>query len=233
MPALSRTETTANGKTLAKAGWPFPAIKTGAFGACVVSLDDAGLFCVISLTGSLTGEDVAEFASFLDAVALLKASSLICTMKELRAFGPLAWGALSSEIPRYRRRSGTIYACDVAPDVCDTMKMMHVDTLFAMAPSVEDARALCNASMSIPNASILENNQSLDIKVVWATPYTLEQKIEKIVGAHPSLSTHQMLATLKSDAYGKCKVGYIGFMLKLRSMNLYSAQARERYSRSV
>jgi anti-anti-sigma factor len=206
-------------------------VKTDLFKAYILESADPNV-TIVTLEGRIEQDQKKHFEDFFDRFVMQEGQTFLCDMKGLLSINSAGWGVMVAQFQRLKKHGGRFCLCGMRAEVDQCFQVLELHKLFPAFRSVSDAlRSIDHEKEN--DASIMKT------KTPWAgesqekkSTLLLDDKIRRIIADHPGASAGKISKMLKSEEYGKVKIGLWTLQAKLRSMNLGTKDERFRYFRS-
>jgi anti-anti-sigma regulatory factor len=160
--------------------------------------------------------------------------TLIFDMKALDSLNSVIWDQIVALLARLKKSGGNVILCGMHGQAEQSFRVLELGKLFVSYPSAADAlevSAKKNHADSLLQGSVPSSFEGDGLAV--PVFLSLEEKIRHIVAHNPEQGVRAIARLLRSDAYGRTKIGTWSLFVKLRSMNLGTKKERYRFYRSM
>ena len=200
---------------------------------------------IIKVGGYIDTTTSSELEHHLTKLLERGAYNIVIDLGNVDYVSSAGWGIFISEIKGIREKGGDLKLVGMIPEVYEVFELLEFhyilkafetlkdavkdfDRSGSFAPTPPPVEEL-KSSTTVPQTErefIAEEPNAADVSV-----QSVEEKIRRIVKAHPDAGVTRLARTLNTPEYGNEKLGWFGMRRALKRLGLDSKQKRLAYIR--
>lgn len=216
---------------------------------------DIVLLTIVGYVDTTTCQEVGEL---LKKLVIEGNFNIICDLRHVNYISSAGWGVFVGEIKNIRDKGGDLKVAQMSQEVLEVFEMlefnriiMYYDTLeeaideFDIIRGIDVTKSHSMQRKSAPQTvktlnyidkAKVKEKSSESLKDTFQKPsekdLPMVEKIKRIVVENPFYTINEMRKQLKSERFGKVKIGYFKLRSMLKQLSLENKEKRYRFYRS-